>query len=416
MLAVHQVVHRVAWIFKTESVIMPAFLDAVAGDGALRGLLRGFLPVINRFGHSVPPLLYAERLRRMPRKKVSLVITSALMAVPFLALSAMWLATEKKTQFWMPFVFLALYAVFFMVTGLNQLGYGTLQGKLIRPHRRGRLLGWSGIAGSVCAIACAWFLLARWLAIPDNEPGRIGGFGHIFAFVGMGFLLASVISFFIREPADAPAPSTGRPHAYLGSAWTLLREDAAFRRLVIVAMLFLTMQQLFPHFAALGRQPLEERTGAIARQLMLWVVVQNAGTGLFAFLLGPFADRYGYRLTLRIVVFIAAIIPVLALLLARGPNGGTAGRYWIPFFLLGLVPITMRSLANYTLELSPPDRHPHYLSTLTLCMGLPFVLSPLIGLLIDVVGFGPVFVGASALVTLAGLLTFGLKEPREDLR
>ncbi|MEX1096372.1 MAG: MFS transporter [Planctomycetales bacterium] len=415
MLAIHQVVHRVAWIFKTESVIMPAFLDAVAPEGSLRGLLRGFLPVVNRFGHSVPPLLYAERLRRMPRKKVSLVVTSGLMAVPFLALSAIWLATERKTQLWFPFVFLALYAVFFAVTGLNQLGYGTLQGKLIRPHRRGRLLGWSGIAGSVCAIACAWLLLARWLAVPDNEPGRIGGFGHVFAFAGGGFLVASAVSCFVREPADERVAATAVRHAHFGTAWRILREDAAFRRLAIVAMLFLTMQQLFPHFEALGRQPLGERTDAVAAQLMLWVVVQNAGTGLFAFILGPVADRFGYRLTLRIVVFTAAAIPILALLLARGPHAGTADRYWVPYFLLGLVPITMRAFSNYALELSPRDRHPHYLSALTLCMGVPFVFSPLIGLLIDLAGFAPVFVAAAALVTLAGLLTFGLKEPREDL-
>lgn len=412
VLAAHQVVHRVAWIFKTESVIMPAFLDAVAGEGALHGLLRGFLPVVNRFGHSVPPLLYAERLRRIPRKKVSLFITSGLMAVPFLALSVLWLVTGRKTQPWMPLVFLALYALFFMLTGLNQLGYGTLQGKLIRPHRRGRLLGWSGIVGSVFAISCAWFLLARWLAIPDNEPGRIGGFGHIFAFAGAGFFLASLISLLIREPADDPAPPGGTRHEYFGSAWRILRDDADFRRLAIVAMLFVTMQQVFPHFEALGRQPLGERTEAVAFQLMLWVVVQNAGTGLFAFILGPVADRFGYRLTLRIVVFTAAIVPILALWLARG---GSAGKFWIPYFLLGLVPITMRALSNYALELSPRDRHPHYLSTLTLCMGLPFVFSPILGLLIDLVGFGPVFGAASALVALAGGLTFGLKEPRADL-
>ena len=48
----HQVVIRVGWIFKTETIIMPAVLDAVVDSGFLRGLL----PVLNRGGQSVPPL------------------------------------------------------------------------------------------------------------------------------------------------------------------------------------------------------------------------------------------------------------------------------------------------------------------------------------------------------------------------
>jgi hypothetical protein len=35
----YQVVVRVGWIFKTETIIMPAVLDAVVDSGFLRGLL-----------------------------------------------------------------------------------------------------------------------------------------------------------------------------------------------------------------------------------------------------------------------------------------------------------------------------------------------------------------------------------------
>ena len=36
VLAAYLIVQRVAWVFKTESVIMPAFLDTIAGAGWLR--------------------------------------------------------------------------------------------------------------------------------------------------------------------------------------------------------------------------------------------------------------------------------------------------------------------------------------------------------------------------------------------
>ncbi|MGH7200277.1 MAG: hypothetical protein ACREJB_06705, partial [Planctomycetaceae bacterium] len=51
VLCLYQILLRVAWIFKTESVIMPAFLDLIAGAGWVRGCL----PALNHIGQSLPP-------------------------------------------------------------------------------------------------------------------------------------------------------------------------------------------------------------------------------------------------------------------------------------------------------------------------------------------------------------------------
>ena len=56
----YQILLRVGWIFKTETIIMPAVLDAVVDSG----LLRGLLPVLNRGGQSVPPLVFSAALAR----------------------------------------------------------------------------------------------------------------------------------------------------------------------------------------------------------------------------------------------------------------------------------------------------------------------------------------------------------------
>ena len=48
---------RIGWVFKTESVIIPAFLDSVSGAGWMRGLL----PVLSRTGLALPPFLEAQR-------------------------------------------------------------------------------------------------------------------------------------------------------------------------------------------------------------------------------------------------------------------------------------------------------------------------------------------------------------------
>ncbi len=299
-----QVCLRIGWIFKTETVIMPAFLDAIAGAG----WLRGFLPILNRLGQSVPPLLFADRLQHMSRKKWALVSTALLMAVPFLILSALWLwlgwlGVPRTDQWWLPVVFLVLYAVFFSMTGLNQLSFSTLQGKLIQANRRGRLMTVAGIIGSGCAIVCAWFLLPAWL----QREG--GGFGLIFAVTGLGFVLSGSIGLLVQEPADTlPARHVPPLREYFRRAWETYQGDADFRRLAWCTMLFMGSLMLFPHYQALGRI----RLGSEQQDLLGYLIAQNAGAGGFSLITGAIADYYGNRLSLRVCMFLSATAPLLA--------------------------------------------------------------------------------------------------------
>lgn len=420
-LSAFSVMVRFAWIFKTESVIIPAFLDSIGGSGWLRGCL----PVLNRFGQSLPPIYFARRLRAARVKKWSLLGTSAGMGLSMLAVSAMWTVASNKHTAWLSPTFLILYLVFFASNGLNQQVIGTLQGKLIQPHRRGELLGMSGIGGSVLSVIAAWFLLQRWLSLPDH------GFGLIFGFSGLGFLFAGMTCLFVREPADAPVPQrsesrlvgtsddTSKPlsdcretdsTSGLQASWRLVCDDRSFRKLAIVAMLFIAIQLLFPHFQALGRKQIS--ADQYGRELMLWVIAQNVAVGVFSFISGKLADRFGNRLSLRLQVAGTACVPLLALLFASGLEGFGPSRYWIPFFFLGLTPVTIKTLTNYALELTEPAQHPLYVATLHACLAVPFLLSPLVGGLVDWLGFEKVFIGISGIIAIGWLMSLGLSEPR----
>ena len=125
----YQIAVRVGWIFKTETIIMPAVLDAVVDSGFLRGLL----PVLNRGGQSVPPLLVAGALARRPLKKWSLVATSVAMAACFALLAAAWGPLQARRPELLASVFLVVYAAFSAIIGVNQLVFAALQGKLVSP-------------------------------------------------------------------------------------------------------------------------------------------------------------------------------------------------------------------------------------------------------------------------------------------
>lgn len=397
VLAAQEVVTRTGWIFKTESVIMPAFLDAVGGDGWLRGCL----PVLNRLGQSVPPVFFAERLKNQREKSWSQASFSLAMAAPFLALAAVWHWTGAQPPRWMPTFFLVMYGVFFAANGLKQLSYGTLQGKLIRASHRGRLLAIGSVVGSVSAIGFAWWLLGGWLDRPDR------GYTYIFAFTGVAFALAGLTTMLVVEPADLPTESTTPARQPLAAAWDVVRRDRNFRRLAMVVMLASVSAMLFPHYQALAR----DRLGIAGSELMLWVIVQNAATGVFGLLLGRLADRRGYRLCLALSLLISSAAPVIAIALAhQGPRA--AGLFWLVFASLGLNPVMLRAMVNYALEICGESDHPRYLSTLNLCLAVPLLASPAIGWLVDATSFETVFLGGAGLVALSGLLTFLLEEPR----
>jgi MFS family permease len=216
----------------------------------------------------------------------------------------------------------------------------------------------------------------------------------------------------VREPADSgSARQALRLGDHFRRAWRTYQEDHDFRRLAWATMLFTSAMMLFPHYQALGR----EKLGSTQGDLLGWLIAQNAGMGVFSLMTGAIADRFGNRLSLRLCMFLAATAPLLALGLAQGVIPGGRNWYWLTILMLGLTPLTIRSLMNYALELTEEAQHARYISTLTLTMAVPFLFSPLLGWFVDLWGFEPVFLGVTALNIGGGLMTFRLIEPRQLL-
>jgi MFS family permease len=147
--------------------------------------------------------------------------------------------------------------------------------------------------------------------------------------------------------------------------------------------------------------------------LVWWVVAQNAGTALFSLLTGPIADGYGNRLALRVVTLLIVAGPLAALVAITWPELGKS-TFPLVFLFVGLTPVAQKTFNNYTLEITPPENHPRYLSTLSLSMAFPILFSPLMSPLIAWVGFKLVYLGVVGLLVLGWLLSFGLLEPRTD--
>ncbi|MEZ6130720.1 MAG: MFS transporter [Planctomycetaceae bacterium] len=395
-LVAHQVLFRVAWIFKTESVIMPAFLDSITSAGWVRGML----PPLNRFGQSVVPLLLSERLSRTSHKATWLSQTTFLMSLPFLVLGVMQRLVGTQPPWWFVAMFLVAYVTFFSLHGVNQAAYNTIQGKLIRPHHRGRLIILAGYLGTPLAVLAAWLLLRPWT---QSQPPD---FSAIFLFTGFAFLLASLAS---RRLKETPDPVVSRNainvRRRFSEAWFCLKHDRHLRHIAMFSALAVCSQLLFPHYQRLGR----EQPGYEGGMLMVWVIVQHLAVAVFSWISGRLADRLGNRSALRWLSFGSIFAPLLPLVLNAA---GAANWYWLTFAALGLVPVTFRMQLNYVLELTDRSRHPIYVSTVVLCMAIPIILSPLVGDLVHRIGYVVPFCGIALILVAAWTLTLTMVEPR----
>jgi len=400
LIAVHQMALRTGWMFKTESIIIPAFLDIVAGPGA--GWLRGFLPILSRIGQSVPPVFFADLIKTTRQKKWAHSAFTILMGTSFAILSVVWLFFGGQILSWMPAIFLSIYFLFFVSTGLYNLSFGTLQGKLIRPTKRGRLIWTATFFGSIPAMSFAFWLMPAWIENPST------GYGHIFAFVAICFILSGLIITWVHEPQDPVVHGKKRNNGHIEETWMALRKDGNLRRLVATTMLASSVIVVLPHYQALAR----DRLGLIGFNLVIWAIVQNGSVGVYSLFVGPVSDKRGNRLTLRLLLFASAIPPILAASLPYLPGNLGRHMFWIVFVFLGITPMLIRTTLNYTLEICAPSQHARYISTLNLCASLPFFLSPLVGWAVDAIGFEIVFVSASIMTLLSGMITFTLAEPR----
>jgi len=398
-LLLHQVLFRVAWIFKTESVIMPAFLDTITESG----FIRGALPLLNRAGQSVAPLMLADRLTAAPQKSRWLSRTTFLMGAPFLFLGGSIYLADAHLPSWYALVFLIVYSLFFCLHGLNDTTYSTVLGKLIQPDHRGRLLAMASTIGTTVAISLALMLLSRWLKEEGQAP-----FEKIFFFVGAMMMMAGVSATSMREARDTGMviPHRGTRQVFQ-DAWQLLKSDRVLRRLCITAMLFIFSQIIFPHYQWLGLS----LSGASRTYLMDWVIAQHVGAAVFSSIAGFLADRFGTRSALRLLISAAVFAPLIAIGLA---GLGTVKWYWITFLWIGLVPVTLRMQINYAIEIVGRQKHPAYISTLNLCMAVPFLLSPLVGGFVSWFGHKAPFLAVSGLITIAAMLTWTMKEPRNS--
>ncbi len=386
--------------FSHENSILPAFIYSLTGSP----LLVGLLATLRRFGLIAPQLFFAGFLESKKYKRPYLVGVLYIRALMWFGMGwAVVLLANTSPVLTTGLVFVLL-TIFFFSGSMGQLVYSYILGSTISPQKRGRFFGLNNLLGGLAGIG-AGFLSGDILGHIKNG-GSLTGYGRLFILTGLAFAVAGIGFIMMREKADGHHTKKKKIGAFFKESFQVARDHRAFRKLLIVALLYPAIFMALPFFVVLARDKLH----ATGTELGLFVTMQISGEMLGGLFWGTLGDHVGYRKVLIGLAGVITLTPLTAVLL----YGFWPRAFMLVFLLTGFVLKPMdNSVRNYILEISSSHRVPQFVA-LKNTISAPTLFFPVIGgALLKLFGYNTVFVTSAFLIFGAAVTGLFLPEPRD---
>jgi MFS family permease len=386
--------------FIASRTILPLYVSHFTDSN----LLIGLLSVLSATGWLLPQLFTANRVQRLPRKKVVVVRLGLFTErLPVLLLvPAAWLSTRSPTLALV--LFFMLFAWHVLGAGVVAVGWQDMLAKVIPLDRRGKLLGITNFGGTATGVLGA--AAAAWLLDRCDFP-----YGYVFCFAAAAALIFTSWIFLslTREPAQASQTPVISQREYWRRLPSILRADRNFRRYlfsgVVNSMGGMAVGFLAVYAVQRWQLP-DSQAGGFTASMLIGQALSNLAFGVLA-------DRKGHKLVLELSALSGAFAAGLASL-APAPAW-----FHVVFALIGASTAGfMLSGIMITFEFSAPDVRPTYIGLSNTANGAVAAVAPMIGgWLAGAVGYRALFAVAFA-IGLAGfaLLRWSVQEPRRAVR
>ena len=363
-------------------------------------LVIGLLSTIVAAGWLLPQLFTANRVQRLPRKKVMVVnlgLFTERLPVILMAPAAM-LSIRFPTLALV--AFFVLFAWHVVGAGVVAVAWQDMIAKVIPLDRRGRFFGlanFGGTATGVLGAAVAAHLLNHY----DFPRGYVLCFALAAASISISWIFLALT----REPPRVNQEPAISQREYWRRLPSVLRADPNFRRYLLSQTVIATggmATGFLAVYAAQRWQLPDSWAGNFTASMLI-------GQALCNLLFGHLADRKGHKLVLESSILLSALAVGLAAL-APAPAW-----FYVVFALIGAsVAGFMLSGIMIVFEFSTPDVRPTYIGLNNTAVGVVNVVAPLLGgWLAGAVGYWALFVVAFV-IGLAGfaLLHWSVREPR----
>ncbi len=379
--------------FANQTTILPDFARQLTDSRVIIGLLAAIISG----AWLLPQIFYARFLTSKRRKKPFVILGATIGRFLYLPYAVGLLLGLARNPALALALMLTLQLVFLGSDALAAVAWFDMFAKAIPAERRGRLIGAGQAIRGVLAIA-AGVLIAALLGA--KGPPFPSNYAILFILAAAGLLFSFFCLTRVVEP-DEPVEEANVPwREYLPALFQTLRQDAAFRRLIVVRLLagFDTLALSFYILFALDQLKLAPGT------VGLFTVVQTVGSILASLFFGWLGERAGNQRIIQVATALGLTAPLvgLALFFLRAPGSAAVTAIFAWAFLAGgaVLSASMLGFYNYILDLAPTRQRPTYIGLFNTVTGLLVPLPLLGGLLLQNTSYGVLF-AATALGLLA---------------
>jgi MFS family permease len=384
-----------------EALIAPSLVLAwyVSRLGA-PNVLVGLLPAILSGGWFLPQLVVASRVQGLSRvmfwyRRVGVIRT---ICMAMLALTTLLLASSPS---WLLVTFFIFYCTYAFSAGVSGIPWLEVVGKTIPPRRRGSFFGLRNFWGGMLALAAAAPIGA---VLSENLFGL--RFPYNFAFLFGFTALCSAAGVWawasIREPEGSSSQAAHSVRDLVKRGLGALRSDRDYRAFMLVRILMALATVADPFYVVYAKTQLAAPPATVG----LYIGSLSIAALLSNFLWSPLADRAGNRTLLMWTVVSVIIVPltalVISLFIGHADNTLLFSAFSLVFILSGLALGGSRIVNNnMLLTIAPAAERPTYIGFLNTVLGIVIFVPVLGGVIVDLVGFTPLFVLSFALAIVA---------------
>ncbi len=350
------------------STVLPWLFHALGVPAALTGLL---VP-IRESGSMLPQAALTPIVMRVRSRKWVFVTGALVQAV---AVACMALVAAVGSGLGAGVLILVALGLFSLGRSLTSISSKDVLGRTIAKGERGQINGLSTTVSGIVAIS-----LGLGLRVFGGGGLSAGQLAWLLAGAAAMWVLAAWVYATVREPDDdgddaAPEPSaTGsgdETPGWFRSSVALLRDDARFRRFVVVRSLLL-VSSLSPPFIV--TQAVSSGAGDLGG-LGAFIIASGVSSLVAGPLFGRFADRSS-RTLMAVGASVASVVIVLVIVVSRLPvidgNGTAESALFVgAYFVVTLVHTGVRmGRKTYVVDMATGDQRTQYVAVSNSAMGV----------------------------------------------
>ncbi|MDJ0879123.1 MAG: MFS transporter [Halieaceae bacterium] len=391
---VHGLLGQTGFRLVSTPTFVPAYILLLSGGS---DIAVGLALSLAAFGAAITPLFSASLIGHRRRVLPVGFWTGGAMRVAVLCLALAGILLEGQAALLAALAAMALFGLF---AGMQTVVFQTLLSKVIPVNYRGRLMGLRNFLASLTTVGVAW-VGGNYLV---GTPPTPGGYGAVFLLAFVLTTIGLLVLTMVQEPEPPTVADKRSFMQYLREMPAFLRAEPAFARFVAARALSTLGRMALPFYILFAG----ESIGLSGETLASLTVAFTIAATLANLFWGWLSDRHGFRLCMLLSI-VMWIVSTLVLLISTD--------YWVVVLVFAAIGASQEGfrLGSISLPMEFGNREHTSLRLAianTVSEGAGSIAPLIGGLVAAALGYGAVFLGASALLTVGLLVLLTVKEPR----